>query len=273
MRRIEDYALLSDSRSAALVSLAGSIDWLCFPRFDSGACFASLLGNEDNGHWSLAPMGSTRSGAALPARFARPRDGALHRDRCRGGHRCPGSCRGCPPPGAPGRRSQWFGLDAQRAAGAVRLRQHHPVGQSARRRLSAPLPGRKASFCARRSRCTARGMPRSASSRSAPGIGSASIWPGIRPIWPAPQPVDVDSMLDATLEWWTDWSSRLSYDGAYRGDVHESLTVLKGLSHARDRIVRGGAPRRRFPSGSAARATGTTATAGCATPPSHSWPC
>ena len=59
--RIEDYALLSDSRSAALVSLAGSIDWLCFPRFDSGACFASLLGDEDNGHWSIAQLGPTRS--------------------------------------------------------------------------------------------------------------------------------------------------------------------------------------------------------------------
>lgn len=58
MRRIEDYALLSDSKSAGLVSLAGSIDWLCFPRFHSGARFASLLGDNDNGHWSL----SARSG-------------------------------------------------------------------------------------------------------------------------------------------------------------------------------------------------------------------
>src|SRR5512141_2571181 len=54
-KRIEDYALLGDLQTAALISREGSVDWLCFPRFDSGACFASLLGTERNGHWTLAP--------------------------------------------------------------------------------------------------------------------------------------------------------------------------------------------------------------------------
>lgn len=53
--RIEDYALLGDCRSAALVSRTGSIDWLCWPRFDSAACFAALLGNDDHGCWRIAP--------------------------------------------------------------------------------------------------------------------------------------------------------------------------------------------------------------------------
>lgn len=52
---IEDYALLSNCHSAALVGRDGSIDWLCFPCFDSAACFASLLGNPENGRWLLAP--------------------------------------------------------------------------------------------------------------------------------------------------------------------------------------------------------------------------
>jgi GH15 family glucan-1,4-alpha-glucosidase len=53
--RIEDYGLIGDLQTAALVGLDGSIDWLCFPRFDSGACFAALLGDERNGRWLLAP--------------------------------------------------------------------------------------------------------------------------------------------------------------------------------------------------------------------------
>ncbi len=55
--RIEDYGLIGDLQTAALVSRHGCIDWLCFPRFDSGACFAALLGNEENGRWSLRPAG------------------------------------------------------------------------------------------------------------------------------------------------------------------------------------------------------------------------
>jgi GH15 family glucan-1,4-alpha-glucosidase len=54
--RIEDYALIGDCRSAALVSRYGSIDWLCFPRFDSPACFAALVGRPDNGRWTIAPV-------------------------------------------------------------------------------------------------------------------------------------------------------------------------------------------------------------------------
>ncbi|MGV9885418.1 glycoside hydrolase family 15 protein [Streptomyces sp. NPDC003395] len=55
--RIEDYALIGDEQTAALVGRDGSVDWLCLPRFDSGACFARLLGDEDNGHWRIAPKG------------------------------------------------------------------------------------------------------------------------------------------------------------------------------------------------------------------------
>jgi GH15 family glucan-1,4-alpha-glucosidase len=58
--QIEDYALLGDRDSAALVARNGSIDWLCLPRFDSPACFAALLGTPENGRWKIAPIGAVR---------------------------------------------------------------------------------------------------------------------------------------------------------------------------------------------------------------------
>ena len=63
--RIEDYAIIGDMQSAALVGRDGSVDWLCLPRFDSPACFAGLLGDDRHGHWRIAP-------AAGPARPAAP---------------------------------------------------------------------------------------------------------------------------------------------------------------------------------------------------------
>ncbi|HUR27614.1 MAG TPA: trehalase-like domain-containing protein, partial [Planctomycetota bacterium] len=59
--RIEDYALLGDCHTAALVGLDGSIDWMCVPRFDSGACFAALLGTPENGRWRIAPVEIVRA--------------------------------------------------------------------------------------------------------------------------------------------------------------------------------------------------------------------
>jgi GH15 family glucan-1,4-alpha-glucosidase len=93
-RLIEDYALIGDCESAALVSRSGSIDWLCWPRFDSPACFSALLGDTSHGRWLIAPSGEprriqrsyradtliletmyeTESGAARVVDFMPPRD-------------------------------------------------------------------------------------------------------------------------------------------------------------------------------------------------------
>jgi GH15 family glucan-1,4-alpha-glucosidase len=64
--RIEDYALVGDLHTAALIGRTGSVDWLCFPRFDSGSCFGSLLGSREHGRWLLAPA---RGGPATERRY------------------------------------------------------------------------------------------------------------------------------------------------------------------------------------------------------------
>jgi GH15 family glucan-1,4-alpha-glucosidase len=69
--RIEQYAMVGDTQTAALVGDDGSVDWMCAPRFDSGACFAALLGNEDHGRWLIAPAAGGR------ATRRRYRDGTL----------------------------------------------------------------------------------------------------------------------------------------------------------------------------------------------------
>lgn len=231
MGRIEDYALLSDSRSAALVSLGGSIDWMCMPRFDSAACFASLLGGADNGHWSLAPVAANRS-----ERSYRP--GSLILETV---------------------HSTDTGVvavvDALVPLGDVHRLVRLVEGRSGSVAMRSTLRvrfdyGSITPWVTRRDGgvCAVGGpealimrTPVEMHGEGYSTVGDFSVRAGERVgfdlAWfeshlPAPMPIDVGSVLDASLRWWTDWSSRLSYDGAYRREVHESLTVLKGLSHA-----------------------------------------
>src|SRR5260221_12518111 len=102
---IADYALLSDCRSAALVSRAGSVDWLCFPRFDGPSVFARLL-DDQAGHWSIHPVGTyevsrryIEATMVLERRFNTPTGTAVLVDAMAIGRKYPGHQLGVASPG------------------------------------------------------------------------------------------------------------------------------------------------------------------------------
>ena len=127
---IEDYALIGDLRTAALVGRNGSIDWLCLPRFDSPACLAALLGTEEHGHWQLCPEGVYTSerrylgnSGVLETTFTTA-TGVVTLDRPDAARRRPRRRR---PPGPGAQRHRH---DDPRVADPARLRRDPAVGAS-----------------------------------------------------------------------------------------------------------------------------------------------
>ena len=136
--RIEDYGLIGDCETAALVGRDGSIDWLCWPAFDSDACFAALLGTEKHGRWLIAPAGRDyRHLAPLLGRHPDPGDPV--RDRRRRGRpdRFHAAARQRLRCGAAGARRSRPGQDADATGDPLRLRRRYSLGQEKRGRLGA----------------------------------------------------------------------------------------------------------------------------------------
>ena len=234
--RIEDYALLSDLESAALVGKDGSIDWLAFPRFDSPACFAALLGTPEHGRWLLAPAAPVKrvqrhyrgdslvletvfecdDGEIAVIDCMTPRDGDFGVVRLVEGRR--GTLRvrtelvvrfgyGSVVPWVRRLDGAWLAV-----AGPDALRLVTPIA------LEGEGDGSQ-----RRS------------------VGEFSVAAGQRVpftlTWfpsheACADPIDaVDAIADAEL-WWETWSNQCTYRGDWAAEVRSSLTVLKGLTHA-----------------------------------------
>ena len=236
--RIEDYALIGDLRTAALVGRNGSVDWLCLPRFDSPSCCTALLGDATHGRWLIAPVGGARrvtrryrpgtliletdvetdDGAVRLIDFMPPRVG----DRpqlirivrgLRGRVRMQtevvlrfgyGSI-------VPWVRRVPDGIVAQAGPDAVHLA------------TSVPLHGREWT---------------TVGEFDVDAGGSVRFVLGWYPSYAAAGPVeDADSALARTDGWWREWVGRCTYHGAYGDEVRRSLIVLKALTDAQTGAV------------------------------------
>jgi GH15 family glucan-1,4-alpha-glucosidase len=231
MTRIEDYALLGDSQTAALVSKHGSIDWAPFPRFDSGSCFAALLGGRDQGRWSIAPTAPVRhigrryrpgtlvletdfetdDGAVRVTDFMPVRDHAPDLVRIVEGLR-----------GRVAMRSDLvIRFDTGRVVPWVRQREGALTAVAGPNALClrGDLPHRGQDL-ATVSDFTVGGHDR---------LATVCTWfPSHQAL---PVAVDPEVALRETETWWREWTDRCCYRGPWREAVVTSLTVLKALTY------------------------------------------
>jgi GH15 family glucan-1,4-alpha-glucosidase len=231
--QLEDYALIGDTRSAALVGYDGSIDWLCLPRFDSAACFAALLGTPENGRWLLAPAGEHRATAR------RYRDDTLVLETefttAEGAVRVVD----CMPVQQHDERSDVF-RRVEGLSGRVRVRSEVTI----RLDYGHVVPwfrqvGRRSSAFAGPDALTLDGdVPHAREGDDL--VAEFALGAGddveFRLTWSTPrdQPpahADVGKGIAATERWWRGWAARCRYDGPYREAVVRSLITLKAMSY------------------------------------------
>jgi GH15 family glucan-1,4-alpha-glucosidase len=232
--RIEDYALIGDMHTAALVGCDGSIDWLCLPRFDSGACFAALLGSTRHGHWQIAPGAPVRA----VRRAYRDRTLVLETEfELEGG----GIIRviDCMPTGQ--RHSSVIRIvEGVRERVTVHMEllirfDYGSVVPWVRRRREGgftALAGPDALVFRSAIPFDSREFRTSAEFSVSPGERvpfSITYFPSHRPV---PMVPDSEGALDATERWWREWCGRCLYDGQWRDAVMRSLITLKALTYA-----------------------------------------
>ena len=232
MARIEDYALLGDLQTAALVSTAGSIDWLCLPKFDSPACFAALLDTPDAGHWIVAPAAG---GVCTRRRYVK--DTLVLQTEWVSGDGTVRVIDLMPPRGhAPDVVRIIEGVHGSVVMRSeLRLRfdyglvvpwvRHHDdrveaIAGPDRVRLRTPAP--------------TRGKEMSTVSdftvRAGDRVPFVLTW---NPSHESPpKPVDAEHALRDTLRFWTDWAHRGNpVHGPYRDAIKRSLLTLKALTY------------------------------------------
>jgi GH15 family glucan-1,4-alpha-glucosidase len=235
--RIEDYALIGDCRTAALVGLDGSIDWLCLPRFDSGACFASLLGTPEHGRWLIAPAAEAgqvqvrrryRPGTlVLETEFATERGRVLLTDAMPLARDDPRIVRRVE--GKSGKVPMRFELVVRFDYGAIVpwVQRRDDGGISAiagpdKLRLWTEVEVRGENLTTVAEFTVEAGQSVSFDLAWHPSIAEP------------PGAIDVARAIEETALWWSDWSSRCTFQDGYteREAVVRSLITLKALTYA-----------------------------------------
>jgi GH15 family glucan-1,4-alpha-glucosidase len=232
MARIEDYALIGDLQTAALVSRHGSIDWCCFPRFDSGACFAALLGEEDNGRWLLAPATHVRRVARRYRTDTLILESIFETDE--------GTVRAIdfmPPRGdAPDIVRIVEGLDGNvpmRSELVIRFDFGHIVPWVRRVDHARVATAGPDALCFR-APVEVRGEDMRTVSEFTLAQGdripfTLTWYPSHKEL---PEVVDAERALDETETYWLEWAGMCTHEGDYHDEIHQSLLVLKGLTYA-----------------------------------------
>ena len=228
---IEDYALIGDTRTAALVGRDGSIDWLCLPRFDSGACFAALLGDERHGRWRIAPAGDVvrverryRPGTLVLETDVETADGAVRISDCMPLSetatevaRVVEGLRGTVAMTMElalrfdyGRVVPWV----RRLGGALSA-----VAGPDAVLFGSPVPTRGENM----------------TTRAEFEVSAGDTLPFLLTWYPShqrpPGPIDVRAAVADTAAWWHDWSSRCDSGGPWLDQVKRSLITLKALTY------------------------------------------
>nr|MBA2556380.1 glycoside hydrolase family 15 protein [Chloroflexota bacterium] len=230
--RIEDYALIGDTHTAGLVGIDGSIDWLCLPRFDAGACFSALLGTERHGRWLVAP----RAGGRAVRRRYRPGTLILETD-----FETPdGAVRVIdlmpPRSGAPDVVRLVVGLRG-RVAMQMQLILRFDYGGIVPwvREVDGGLcaVGGPDAVCLH-TPVETRGEDLTTVAEFS--VGEGERVPFVLTWFPsheeAPAPTHAEEALTQTADWWRDWSGRSRYRGGWQEAVDRSLITLKALTYA-----------------------------------------
>ena len=230
--RIEDYALLSDLQTAALISRYGSVDWCCFPRFDSGACFAAILGAPEHGRWLLGPVGELRSATRRYRHDTLILESVYETDE--------GSVRAIdfmPPRGAaPDIVRIVEGLDGEvpmRSELAIRF-DYGKVVPWVRRVDHARVAIAGPDGLCLRTPVEVHGEEMTTVSefvlRAGERVPFTLTWfPSHQEL---PAAIDAEAALNETEEFWLGWAARCMHVGHYHEEIHQSLLFLKALTYA-----------------------------------------